>query len=223
MGFHGRAAAHKPKMIMHNAKRRPNWCKALDSGVVETGSVGWWITLHCLAFRRTNLGLSDARRMLPAPMHSANLNVWWRRNNRLGLFFMVRFLSSSEGKSYTTAYNDILCHSVLPTLWQQFEEGPFLIQHDNATMHKARPIQKWFVEIGVGELYWPAKSCSTSVHSLTNALVTECKFPQQCSNILWKAFPGEWRLLLQRRGDQLHMISHDFGMRYSKNFCSCSV
>jgi hypothetical protein len=36
---------------------------------------------------------------------------------------------------------------VLPTLWQQFGEGLFLFQHDNA-----RSIQKWFVKISVEEL-----------------------------------------------------------------------
>ena len=29
MGFHGHAAAHKPKITMRNAKRRLEWCKAL--------------------------------------------------------------------------------------------------------------------------------------------------------------------------------------------------
>jgi hypothetical protein len=33
---------------------------------------------------------------------------------------------------------DILDNSVLPTLWQQFGEGPFLFQHDSVSMHKAR-------------------------------------------------------------------------------------
>ena len=47
---------------------------------------------------------------------------------------------------------------MLPTLWQQFGEGPFLFQHDNAPVHKAKSIQKWFVEIDVEELYWPAQS-----------------------------------------------------------------
>ena len=45
---------------------------------------------------------------------------------------------------------------MLPTLCQQFWEGPFLFQHDRAG--KARSIQKWFVEIGVEELDWPAQS-----------------------------------------------------------------
>ena len=74
-------------------------------------------------------------------------------SNGLGLFFMIqtRCLSSSKGK-----YNDFLDDSVLPTLWQQFGEGPFLFQHDNATVYKARSIQKWYVEIGVEELDWSA-------------------------------------------------------------------
>jgi hypothetical protein len=55
------------------------------------------------------------------------------------------------------ADNDILDDSVLPTLWQQFGEGPLLFQHHNATLHKARSVQKWFVEIGVEELDWPAQ------------------------------------------------------------------
>ena len=52
-------------------------------------------------------------------------------------------------------------------------------------MHKARSIQKWFVEIGVEELDWPAQSPyqylnprsnrPTSVPNLTNALVAEWK------------------------------------------------
>ena len=57
-----------------------------------------------------------------------------------------------------TAYNDFLGDYVLPTLWQQFVEGPFLFQQDNGTVHKATSIQKWFIEIGVEELDLHAQS-----------------------------------------------------------------
>jgi hypothetical protein len=48
----------------------------------------------------------------------------------------------------------ILCFQ----LWQLFGQGPFLFQHHNAPVPKARSIQKRFVEIGVEELDWPAQS-----------------------------------------------------------------
>ncbi len=54
-----------------------------------------------------------------------------------------------------TTYNGILDNSILPTLWQQFEEGPFMFQYDNAPVHKTRSIKKQPSQFGAKELDWP--------------------------------------------------------------------
>uniref|UniRef100_A0A674ACK1 non-specific serine/threonine protein kinase n=1 Tax=Salmo trutta TaxID=8032 RepID=A0A674ACK1_SALTR len=96
MGFHGQTTAHKPKITMRNAKCRLEWCKARRHWTLEQWKRVLWTDESPFTVWRANLGLADARRMLPAQMHSAN----WR-NNDLGLFFKVwaKPLSSSEGKS----------------------------------------------------------------------------------------------------------------------------
>ena len=122
-----------------------------------------------------------------------------------------------------TAYNRILDDSVPPTLWQQFEEGPFLFQHDNVPVHKGKSIQKWFVEIGVEELDWPAQrpdlnpiehlwdelerqlrakpKLPTSVPDLTNALVAEWKqVPAGMFQHLVESLPRRVEVVIAAKG-----------------------
>lgn len=43
-----------------------------------------------------------------------------------------------KGNLIAPAYQDVLDNSMLPTLWEQFGEGPILFQHKCVQVYKAR-------------------------------------------------------------------------------------
>jgi hypothetical protein len=73
IGFHGRAAAHKPKITMPNVGY---------SGVKLT-SIGLWSSRN--AFSRGMNQFGGCQENITCP----KCKVWWKRNNGLGLFFIV--------------------------------------------------------------------------------------------------------------------------------------
>ncbi|CDR18088.1 unnamed protein product [Oncorhynchus mykiss] len=154
---------------------------------------------------------------------SAKCKVLWRKNNGLWWFMVGGPLFPVKGNLNSTACTDILDDSVLPTLWQQFGEGPFLFQHDNAPVHKARSIQKRSVELD-----WPAQSPDLNpIEHLWDELKRRLQARPNCPTSLaeWKQVPAtmfqhlveslprrvEAVVAAKGRGDQLHFNAHDFG------------
>jgi hypothetical protein len=88
MGFHRRAAAHKPNILPVNATHHLKWCEEQHNWTTGNVWFGVMNTLYHVAIRWEGLGVANAKRTIPASMCSANCKILRRCHYSVGVFFM---------------------------------------------------------------------------------------------------------------------------------------
>lgn len=163
LGFHGRAAAHKPHISPTNKARRLAWCKAHQNWTLDQWKhVLWSDESRYTCFQsdgRVWVWRQPGQRFLPdcivptVKFGGGGVMVW-------GAFcwFGLGPLVVVPGNMTSAKYLDILDNSVLPTLWKFFGMDPCFYQDDNAPCHKAANVMTWYGENNVQRLQWPAQS-----------------------------------------------------------------
>ncbi|KAI4898858.1 hypothetical protein NFI96_004520 [Prochilodus magdalenae] len=228
MGLHGRAAASEPYITKCNANYRMQWCKAHRHWTLEQWRRVLWSHQTCFSVWQSD-GQVWVRRFpgeqylydctVPSATFGGEGIMVWGCGSGVGLGPLVPV----RGTLNASTYQGILDNSMLPTLWEQFGDGPFLFQHDRTPVHRASSIKTWMSESGVEELDWPAQSPAlhpiehlwdelerrlrarpshpTSVSDLTSAILEEwSKIPVTTFLTLVESLPGRVEAVIAAEG-----------------------
>ena len=179
MGLYDWAAASRPYISKCNGERRMQWCKARHFSIWQSDGRVWVWRLPGERY------LSDC--ILTSVKFGGGRIMVWGCFSGAGLGPLVPV----KGTLNASAYQEMSDTFMLPTLWEQFEDGPLLFQHDctsaQSKVHKDMDERAWCGWTWLActdswpqpdrtiwdELVWRLRarpSCPTSVCDLTNEL-----------------------------------------------------
>ncbi|KAK6302769.1 hypothetical protein J4Q44_G00271240 [Coregonus suidteri] len=138
MGFLGRAAAHKPKITMRNAKRRLEWCKARRHWTLE-----WWKRVLWSDELSFTIWQSDGqiwyKRHLSTTSNSHTPNSTMAKTKELSKDTRNKIVDLHQaGKTESAIEED--WENVI---WALKMKRGWVFQHDNDPKHTARAMKEW--------------------------------------------------------------------------------
>ena len=120
------------------------------------------VKVRDMALRQVCIDPEDVWRTVFTWLGYVDSEIRWCQWDSLGLFFLVcgQIICYMNSEVYV----NILDNNMFPTLYQYFGIDPFLYQHDNAPVHKAKAMGSWFEENWVDTMAWPGQSPRAEFH-----------------------------------------------------------